>query len=193
MGRKIENQAGYIPEFEEILEFLEKLQAIQHRGDLLLSGWTLLEKEYMDVTEKVYSEDGTMVALINYYFLNENKDRKIKGRIVTGHNEVLFFWQELITKESLETPFEVVHIDSHADLGLGYLSWTYILDEEKFIWDKPVENTIQLVCNPDMEFPSHDADKQEKQAYLKNAVKEPEVPLLIIPSIQDVKYDGEIR
>ena len=193
MGRKIENQAGYIPEFEEILEFLEKLQAIQHREDLLLSGWTLLEKEYMDVTEKVYSEDGTMVALINYYFLNENKDRKIKGRIVTGHNEVLFFWQELITKESLETPFEVVHIDSHADLGLGYLSWTYILDEEKFIWDKPVENTIQLVCNPDMEFPSNDADKQEKQAYLKNAVKEPEVPLLIIPSIQDVKYDGEIR
>lgn len=51
----------------------------------------------MDVTEKVYGEDGTMVALINYYFLNENKDRKIKGRIVTGHNEVLFFWQELIT------------------------------------------------------------------------------------------------
>lgn len=51
------------------------MQAIQHREDLLLSGWTLLEKEYMDVTEKVYDEDGTMVALINYYFLNENKDR----------------------------------------------------------------------------------------------------------------------
>ena len=66
-------------------------------------------------------------------FLEDNlglsKDRKIKGRIVTGHNEALFFWQELITKESLETPFEVVHIDSHADLGLGYLSWTYILDD----------------------------------------------------------------
>lgn len=53
----------------------EELQAIQHREDLLLSGWTLLEKENMDVTEKVYDEDGTMVALINYYFLNENKDR----------------------------------------------------------------------------------------------------------------------
>ena len=48
---------------------------------------------------------------------------------MTGHNEALFFWQELITKEILETPFEVVHIDSHADLGLGYLSWTYILDD----------------------------------------------------------------
>ena len=53
----------------------EELQVIQHREDLLLSGWTLLEKEYIDVTEKVYDEDGTMVALINYYFLSENKDR----------------------------------------------------------------------------------------------------------------------
>ena len=70
--------------------------------------------------------------------------------------------------------------------------WGILKDfEEKFIWDKPVENTIQLVCNPDMEFPLYNADKQEKQAYLKNAVKEPEVPLLIIPSIQDVKYDGD--
>ena len=50
----------------------EELQAIQRREDLLLSGWTLLEKEYIDVTENVYDEDGTMVALINYYFLNEN-------------------------------------------------------------------------------------------------------------------------
>lgn len=30
----------------------EELQAIQRREDLLLSGWTLLEKEYIDVTEK---------------------------------------------------------------------------------------------------------------------------------------------
>ena len=49
----------------------EELQSIQHREDLLLSGWTLLEKEYMDVTEKVYDEDGTMVArkelLLSFY------------------------------------------------------------------------------------------------------------------------------
>ena len=62
--------------------------------------------------------------------------------------------------------------------------WETLKDfEEKLIWDKPVENTIQLVCNSDMEFPSYNADEQEKQAYLKNAVKEPEVSLLIIPSI----------
>ena len=52
----------------------EELQAIQHKENLSLSGWTLLEKEHIDVTEKVYDENGTMVALINYYFFNENKD-----------------------------------------------------------------------------------------------------------------------
>ena len=193
-------------------------------------------------------------------FLEDNlgisKKRKIKGRIVTGHNEALFFWRELIKKESLQTPFEVVHIDSHADLGFGYLSYAYISDsllqypvdercmhtkyvdcfgkmndegignyllyaiafrwinkltycanpngnkndymwetlkdfEERLIWDTPVENIIQLVCNPGLAFPSYDADEQEKQEYLKTAIKEPKVPLLIIPSIQDVKYEGD--
>ena len=39
-------------------------------------------------------------------FLEDNlglsKEKKIKGRIVTGHNEALFFWQELITKKVLQ-------------------------------------------------------------------------------------------
>lgn len=168
----------------------------------------------------------------------------------------MFFWQELVENNELEVPFEVVHIDSHADLGLGYSSWTYILDyllqyaveerwmhtkyvncfgkmsdvgigdyllfaiafrwinkltycanpkgdkndyvwdilkdfEEKYIWDKPVENTIQLACNPDMDFPSYDASEEMKREYLKNSVKEPEVPFLIIPTIEDVRYDGD--
>lgn len=51
----------------------DELQKIRHKENLLLSGWTLLEKEYIDETEKIYDEDGTMVALINYYFLNESK------------------------------------------------------------------------------------------------------------------------
>lgn len=50
----------------------EELQAIQHKEDLLLSGWKLLEEENIDVTERVYDEDGTMVALINYYFFDDN-------------------------------------------------------------------------------------------------------------------------
>lgn len=202
----------------------------------------------------VWSEDRVR------YFLEKNlglsKNRKLKGRIVAGHNESLFFWKELIEKEELLTPFEVVHIDSHADLGLGYSSWTYILDSllqypvlerpahnhykdcygnikaegigdyllfaiayrwiskltycanptgdkndyiwdtlkdfhENLIWDEPVENIIQLVYNPEMDFLDYDATEEEKKKYLDASIKEPEVPMLIIPTIEAVNYNGD--
>lgn len=63
-------------------------------------------------------------------FLEQNlglsKSKKIPGRIVVGHNESLFFWEELIAKEMLTEPFEVVHVDSHADLGLGCASSDFL-------------------------------------------------------------------
>lgn len=60
--------------------------------------------------------------------LGLSKKKKIKGRVVTHHNEALLYWQELILANKLVPPFEVVHVDSHADLGLGYPSWTFIMD-----------------------------------------------------------------
>ncbi len=56
-------------------------------------------------------------------FLEENlglsQQNKLPGRIVKGHNESLFFWEELMKQGKITAPFEVVHVDSHADLGLG--------------------------------------------------------------------------
>lgn len=73
-------------------------------------------------------------------FLEKNlglsKEHKIPGRIVKGHIESLFFWNELIKKEKLTIPFEVIHIDSHADLGLGYFSYKHIKD---FLLSLPVK------------------------------------------------------
>lgn len=60
--------------------------------------------------------------------LGLSKEIKIKGKIVTHHNEALYHWRKLIQECRLSVPFEVVHIDSHADLGLGYPSWVFILD-----------------------------------------------------------------
>ena len=66
-------------------------------------------------------------------FLEKNlglsTQRRIKGRIVKGHNEALLFWKELLSTKDLTAPFEVVHVDSHADLGLGYSSWLYIFNK----------------------------------------------------------------
>lgn len=53
----------------------EELQLILNREDLLLSGWTILEEAYIDETVKVYDENGILVALINYYFLDKEMKR----------------------------------------------------------------------------------------------------------------------
>lgn len=77
-----------------------------------------------DYGSSVWSEDRVRAFLEKNIGLS--KDRKIPGRIVVGHNEALFFWEELISKKELQDPFEVVHIDSHADLGLGCSSADFL-------------------------------------------------------------------
>lgn len=193
-------------------------------------------------------------------FLENNlgltKRNKIKGRVVAGHNEALAFWKELIATNDLSVPFEVVHVDSHADLGLGFDSLYYIMRyllsypveerpehnryvdfngkikiegigdyllfaiayhwiskitycanpngdkndyvwatlkdfQENLIWDKPVKNIIQLLYNPDMDLPHYNDDELVKKKYIAGSRREPEVPLLIIPSIEAVKCNGE--
>lgn len=63
--------------FEFVKCSYEELQRIRHREDLLLSGWTMLEEAYIDETLKVYDKEGILVALLNYYFLDEEKERMI--------------------------------------------------------------------------------------------------------------------
>ena len=70
-----------------------------------------------DYGAAVWNEDEVQAFLENN--LGLKTDNKIPGRIVVGHNEALFFWQELLACNKLQVPFEVVHVDSHADLGLG--------------------------------------------------------------------------
>ncbi len=51
--------------------------------------------------------------------LGLSKKKKTMGRIVTHHNEAFYYWRELIEDGALIPPFNVVHVDAHADLGLG--------------------------------------------------------------------------
>lgn len=187
--------------------------------------------------------------------LGLSKEHKIPGRVVCGHNESLFFWEELIQSGKLIEPFDVIHVDSHADLGLGdpsgdflqsmflslpiatrrrirdyefnnqikgisigdYLLWAiayrmissitycanpngdkndYLWDtlkdfQEEYIWDKPIKNYIQLKYNREMEMPKYNSSDNYKKRYLQGAIKDPEVELLIIPSIEDVRFSGD--
>lgn len=54
---------------------------------------------------------------------------KLPTMVVTTHDEVFDLWKEQIRNGRLHTPFDVVHIDAHADLGMGDASCTYILGE----------------------------------------------------------------
>lgn len=207
-----------------------------------------------DYGSSVWSEGEVRGFLENN--LGLSKCNKVRGRIVAGHNESLFYWREQIEKDRLVPPFDVIHVDSHADLGLGYSSWKYILEEllkypveerykhsnhldlqghicmegigdyllfavayrwissitycgnpngecndylvgtlkdfnEEPIWKQPVQNTIQLLYNPDMPFPDYDDSEHVKHQFIRGSRKEPEVPFLIIPSIEDVHFNGD--
>lgn len=65
-------------------------------------------------------------------FLEDNlglsRDNKIQGKIITHHHEALYYWRDLINLSKVNIPFEVVHVDSHADLGLGFSSWVFIFE-----------------------------------------------------------------
>lgn len=206
-----------------------------------------------DYGDSVWSADEVRQFL--EHNLGLSKQHRIPGRIVCGHNEALFFWEELISRGKLNDPFEVIHVDSHADLGLGdgsgdflqsmflslpidtrrkirdyefcddikgisigdYLLWAiayrmvssvtycanpngdkndYLWDtlkdfHEEYIWDKPIRNTIQLKFNRLMDMPRYNSSDAYKKRYLDGAIKDPEVELLIIPTVEDVKFAGD--
>lgn len=57
------------------------------------------------------------------------KDRKIPGRFCVDHDEAFDTWREWIASGFVEAPFDVDHVDAHADMGLGDPSWTYLLTD----------------------------------------------------------------
>lgn len=57
-------------------------------------------------------------------------NKKIPGRKVQEHQELFCVWRDLIWQHKLEIPFDVVHVDAHADLGMEWGStYLYILGE----------------------------------------------------------------
>jgi hypothetical protein len=58
-----------------------------------------------------------------------SKRRRIPGRLCVDHDEAFDTWREWIGKGLIKTPFDVFHVDAHADHGLGDSSWVYLLTE----------------------------------------------------------------
>ncbi len=55
-----------------------------------------------------------------------NRQRPVPGAFVEAHHEVFKLWRTQIATGSLAAPFDVVHVDAHADLGEDDASWPFI-------------------------------------------------------------------
>ncbi len=53
----------------------------------------------------------------------------LPGALCEHHVEVFDHWEAMLQEGVLSAPFEVVHLDAHADMGLGNLSCLYIAEE----------------------------------------------------------------
>jgi hypothetical protein len=58
-----------------------------------------------------------------------SQTRRIPGRFCEEHVAAFDIWREWIDAGTITNPFEVVHVDAHADMGLGDPSWTYLLSD----------------------------------------------------------------
>jgi hypothetical protein len=58
-----------------------------------------------------------------------SKSKPLPGKIVVTHDEVFDHWRDEIEKGQLIPPFEVIHVDAHADLGMGDASYFYLMTE----------------------------------------------------------------
>jgi UPF0489 domain len=63
-----------------------------------------------------------------------SRSRLVPGRIVVNHDEAFLYWRELVQSKRLTTPFEVVHVDAHSDLGLGDAGYRHLMSEV-LSWD----------------------------------------------------------
>jgi len=54
---------------------------------------------------------------------------RLNGHRVETHDGVFDRWRELISAGDLEWPFDVVHVDAHADLSMGNGGWHYVCTE----------------------------------------------------------------
>lgn len=71
----------------------------------------------------------TEVQVTDFLENTLNLKPTIPGKIVQSHHEVFYQWKKLIEAGDLLTPFRVIHVDAHSDLGLASLSWPYLHSE----------------------------------------------------------------
>lgn len=68
----------------------------------------------------------------DFFLINNcklSKNYKYRGKVFEEHHECYYWWRNLIRSGILKTPFKLVHVDAHTDLGFGNLSLKNIQSE----------------------------------------------------------------
>jgi hypothetical protein len=116
--------------------------------DYFLTEKTSYHKDRKQINNKIVWTKSEIIEFLEKK-LGLSKNNKIKGRIVTYHNEALNFWEELVDDKKLKVPFEVIHVDSHADLGLGIPGWSNLFDKVLIL---PVDERQKYVKNSEFKY-----------------------------------------
>ena len=73
-------------------------------------------------------------------FLEQNlgldRHTKTPGRVFETHDGAVLYWQELVQAGRLSAPFEVVHVDTHSDLGIAQRGYPFVKNS---VLCRPVE------------------------------------------------------
>jgi len=80
-----------------------------------------------DISYKPWDKEKVINFLENN--LGLSKQKKIQGKIIINHNEALDHWKSLMDNHKLIIPFEVIHVDSHSDLGPDGGAWRFIFNK----------------------------------------------------------------
>ena len=75
---------------------------------------------------KVWSEDAVVRFLEEQCGLS--REHPVPGAIFDTHDKALDFWAARVSDGSLDTPFEVVHVDTHSDLAFGPPGTNFVLN-----------------------------------------------------------------
>jgi hypothetical protein len=59
-------------------------------------------------------------------FLGLSTDSPVRGRVLEHHDEAFYYFRDLIRGGDLHTPFDLVHVDAHSDLGMGDSGYVYL-------------------------------------------------------------------
>jgi len=65
-----------------------------------------------------------------------SREHPVPGAIFDTHDKALDFWAARLGEQSLCTPFEVVHVDTHSDLAFGPPGTNYVLN---VVLSRPVD------------------------------------------------------